>query len=165
MPSPAHGGAPQPPRKPLPRLESSFPPDDAGFAGDDLPGPEARSPPDRKPPPPMPNAHGAQPQRAGKKKPANARGAAAAAARARQGGGGAANPYAPGNGRRKKGNVGRVEPIKSLRLKRALTFEDQVQPPGAEQEDLTPANALRAANRLLRQKPADRPEFDARLVR
>ncbi|KAH8060687.1 hypothetical protein JL722_4800 [Aureococcus anophagefferens] len=67
-------------------------------------------------------------------------------------------PYAAGARGRKRG-----EPAKALRLKRALTFEEQTL--GSTDEEITPSNALRAANRLLRQKPTNRPEFDARLVR
>ena len=70
----------------------------------------------------------------------------------------ASNPYAAGARGRKRG-----EPAKALRLKRALTFEEQTL--GSTEEEITPSNALRAANRLLRQKPTNRPEFDARLVR
>ncbi|KAH8082963.1 hypothetical protein JL720_8472 [Aureococcus anophagefferens] len=70
----------------------------------------------------------------------------------------ASNPYAAGARGRKRG-----EPAKALRLKRALTFEEQTL--GSTDEEITPSNALRAANRLLRQKPTNRPEFDARLVR
>ncbi|KAK7240141.1 microtubule motor protein [Aureococcus anophagefferens] len=97
-----------------------------------------------------------RPRRARRRGPSPRPRASAAPAAARSAR--ASNPYAAGARGRKRG-----EPAKALRLKRALTFEEQTL--GSTDEEITPSNALRAANRLLRQKPTNRPEFDARLVR